>query len=86
MIVSVQDSGPGIAESVMPYLFKPFFTTKAKGSGLGLASSKKIIESHGGVVSVESQLGLGSRFFFSIPLKKSTVEQPVNPYTTHIML
>jgi signal transduction histidine kinase len=86
MIVSVQDNGPGIAESVMPYLFKPFFTTKAKGSGLGLASSKKIIESHGGVVSVGSQLGLGSRFFFSIPLKKNTDEQPVNPFTARTML
>ena len=86
VVASVQDSGPGIPESAMHYLFRPFWTTKAKGSGLGLASSKKIIESHGGVFSVGSQLGMGSRFFFSIPLKKKTNDQPVNPYMTRTVI
>lgn len=54
---SVIDNGPGVPEDLMPYLFDPFVTTKANGTGLGLALVSKIIGDHGGVIECESQPG-----------------------------
>ena len=51
----VQDNGPGIPEDLQPHLFDPFVTTKAGGSGLGLALVAKIIGDHGGVVEFDSE-------------------------------
>ena len=59
----VLDNGPGIAEEVMQRLFDPFVTTKATGSGLGLALIAKIIGDHGGIVECESH---GSRTIFKV--------------------
>lgn len=53
--VCVRDNGSGIAEDLVPYLFDPFVTTKAKGTGLGLALVAKIVGDHGGIVECESQ-------------------------------
>ncbi len=57
--VDIQDNGPGIPADIQERIFEPFFTTKAvgEGSGLGLDISKKIVEEHGGVISVQSQPG-----------------------------
>jgi len=55
LVVSVQDNGPGIPEDLRPHLFDPFVTTKATGTGLGLALVAKIIGDHGGVVEFDSQ-------------------------------
>ncbi|GBQ85187.1 two component sensor histidine kinase NtrB [Gluconacetobacter johannae DSM 13595] len=57
LVVSVRDSGPGIPDSIRPHLFEPFLTTKASGSGLGLALAGKIIGDHGGVIEIDSQPG-----------------------------
>jgi len=57
LVVTVRDSGPGIPESILPHLFEPFLTTKASGSGLGLALAGKIIDDHGGIIEVESRPG-----------------------------
>lgn len=54
---SVIDNGPGVPEDMLPYLFDPFVTTKANGTGLGLALVSKIIGDHGGVIECESQPG-----------------------------
>ena len=51
----VRDNGPGVPEELIPHLFDPFVTTKANGSGLGLALVAKIIRDHGGVIECESQ-------------------------------
>jgi two-component system nitrogen regulation sensor histidine kinase GlnL len=51
----VRDNGPGVPEELIPYLFDPFITTKANGTGLGLALVAKIIRDHGGVIECESQ-------------------------------
>ena len=67
-VVDVADNGIGIAEDVLPRIFEPFFTTKAKGSGLGLAVVKRIVEDHGGLISVRSVLGEGSAFCVRLPI------------------
>lgn len=64
---TVDDDGPGINEQLRTSLFKPFVSTKVKGTGIGLAICKKIIEEHGGSIRVEtSRLG-GARFVISLP-------------------
>jgi two-component system nitrogen regulation sensor histidine kinase GlnL len=55
LAISVQDNGGGIPEDLRPHLFDPFVTTKASGSGLGLALVAKIIDDHGGLIEVDSQ-------------------------------
>ncbi len=60
--VSVQDEGVGIPEKILPRIFVPYFTTKSKGNGLGLATSYSIISRHGGTITVSSQVNEGSTF------------------------
>lgn len=73
---SVEDTGPGIREEDIPRLFKPFeqleamLTKEHGGTGLGLALCKKIIELHDGRIWVESKFGKGSRFIFTLPVRK----------------
>lgn len=69
--VSVQDSGPGIPAEKMKNIFSPFFTTKDKGTGLGLAVSYRIIQDHGGDIQVDSEPGQGCRFTFYLPLEEA---------------
>src|SRR6185312_15982791 len=66
--VSVIDSGPGISPDNLEKLFQPFFTTKAKGMGMGLNISRTIIESHGGKLTAISNDDGGMRFSFTIPV------------------
>lgn len=68
MLITVTDTGVGIPAEVQPNLFKPMFTTKAKGQGLGLAVVKRLVEALGGSVSFESKVGYGSKFIVSLPL------------------
>ena len=63
------DSGEGISEKVMAKLFTPLFTTKAKGMGFGLAICKRIVEAHGGKVTVESVVGKGTTFTVTLPIE-----------------
>lgn len=74
MEISVEDTGPGIKAEDIPRLFQPFqqlettLTKKVPGTGLGLNLCKKFVELHGGGIWVESEMGKGSRFIFTIPL------------------
>jgi len=70
VVVSIRDTGVGIVEPDLVKLFTPFRTTKSKGMGLGLVASKRIVEAHNGELRVESEVGVGTRFYFSLPLKK----------------
>jgi len=63
----ISDSGGGVPAEVRPHLFRPFFTTKAQGTGLGLASSRAIIESHDGTIGFDNPPAGGSRFWFRLP-------------------
>ena len=65
--ISIRDTGKGISESQLAYIFDPFFSTKEEGSGLGLAISYKIIERFGGKLTAESLLGQGSVFIIKLP-------------------
>jgi two-component system NtrC family sensor kinase len=65
--ISVSDTGPGIAEDVVPKLFEPFFSTKQGGTGLGLALTHQIIREHGGVLHVHSTPGRGATFVIALP-------------------
>jgi signal transduction histidine kinase len=66
--ILVSDTGIGISEENMSKLFQPLFTTKAKGTGLGLAVCKRIVEAHGGEISFESEEGVGTMFTIKFPL------------------
>jgi signal transduction histidine kinase len=60
IVIEVIDTGPGIAPDVLSKIFDPYFTTKAGGSGLGLPTSRRIIEAMGGRLEVESEVGRGT--------------------------
>jgi len=68
VFVTVADTGEGIPNEVKDKLFKPLFTTKAKGQGFGLAVVKKLTEALNGEVTVESQIGKGTQFAVEIPM------------------
>jgi signal transduction histidine kinase len=63
----ISDTGVGMTEDVRHKLFEPFFTTKARGVGLGLAVCKRIIDAHGGTITVDSEPGAGSTFTVTVP-------------------
>jgi two-component system NtrC family sensor kinase len=68
-LISIGDSGAGIAEAIRSKIFDPFFTTKAVGlgTGLGLAISYGIVQDHGGSIEVQSEEGVGTEFVVRIP-------------------
>ncbi|MGC8911354.1 MAG: PAS domain S-box protein [Nitrososphaeria archaeon] len=68
IVLAVEDTGAGIPENILPKLFTPFFTTKAKGQGLGLAICKRFIEILNGKIDVRSEVGKGSKFTITIPI------------------
>ncbi len=68
--VAFKDTGKGIPEEVKAQLFKPFFTTKIKGIGIGLAICKKIVQAHHGIIVVESEIGKGSTFTVKLPIDR----------------
>jgi two-component system sensor kinase FixL len=67
--ISVLDSGAGISPESTDKIFRPFYTTKAGGTGLGLASSRACIEAHQGTIGFERAMPSGSRFFFRLPIE-----------------
>jgi PAS domain S-box-containing protein len=68
ILIKVKDTGAGISEDQLEMIFEPFYTTKvSEGTGLGLSITKKIMESMGGTVEIESELGKGSIIILSLP-------------------
>jgi signal transduction histidine kinase len=66
--IRVEDTGVGMDEETLRRIFTPLFTTKAKGTGLGLAVCKRLIEELGGDISVKSSKGMGTTFTLSLPI------------------
>ncbi len=67
--IHVIDTGPGIAPDRLARIFEPYFTTRPGGSGLGLPTSRRMVEEHGGTIDVHSEPGKGSDFTIRIPMK-----------------
>jgi signal transduction histidine kinase len=72
--VSVRDTGTGIDPEALEKLFVPFFTTKEKGTGLGLPISQRIVQAHGGELEVASRPGKGASFLVVLPIPPATKE------------
>jgi len=68
--LEISDTGGGIPKGELPRLFTPFFTTKARGCGLGLPVSKKIVDAHGGFIDITTEVGKGSRFTIFLPMRE----------------
>jgi two-component system, cell cycle sensor histidine kinase and response regulator CckA len=81
--IVVKDSGIGIPEKYLPKIFDPYFTTKEKGSGLGLATSYSIVKNHSGLIEVSSEVGKGTTFHVYLPATPAPVknEQQVRQAT-----
>ncbi len=67
VVIAIQDAGVGIPEQYLSKIFDPYFTTKDKGSGLGLATSYSIVRNHGGMIHVRTKSGEGSTFMIYLP-------------------
>jgi two-component system cell cycle sensor histidine kinase/response regulator CckA len=65
--ISIKDAGTGIPANLIPHIFDPFYTTKARGHGLGLATSHSIMEKHDGLIEVDSKPGVGTTFHLYLP-------------------
>jgi len=72
LTVAVRDTGVGIPPENLGRVFTPFFTTKARGQGLGLAVCKRLMEALGGTIAVTSRLGEGTTFTLKIPTNRTT--------------
>ncbi len=71
--VLVKDNGRGIPSDILPYIFHPFFSTKADGAGIDLSIFKRIVDNHQGRIDVDSQKGKGTSFDISIPLERRKI-------------
>jgi two-component system NtrC family sensor kinase len=78
VFIEMEDSGVGIPPEDLDRIFDPFFTTKeeGKGTGLGLSVSRNIVQNHGGVIGVQSTLGIGTIFRIVLPEEPPPVSDP----------
>jgi two-component system, sporulation sensor kinase D len=71
-LITIADNGEGISQENLEKIFTPFFTSKENGTGLGLVVCKRIIESFGGEIAIESKLKIGTQVRITLPLKEDT--------------
>ena len=84
VVVDVADDGPGMPADIAEKIFNPFFTTKAQGSGLGLAVVRKIVDAHDGRIDMTTADGRGTRFRVTLPVephKAGPVSRPTGPHS-----
>lgn len=80
--IFISDNGVGIAQQDLPRIFDPYYTTKRKGSGLGLATSQSIMKGHGGIITVESEVSVGTTVSVYLPASDGVVSDiSVTPST-----
>jgi len=70
VLITVADQGKGIPPENLPNIFRPFFTTKGHGTGLGLSLARRIVEAHGGTITVRSEVGKGTQFTLHLPIAR----------------
>lgn len=79
IFLSVIDNGPGMPPEVVEKAFKPFFTTRKGGTGLGLATTRRIVEAHGGRLELQSEVGHGTKFTLRLPSAPASTLLPYTP-------
>jgi signal transduction histidine kinase len=72
--LTVSDTGTGIPADVIDRIFEPYFTTKADGTGLGLAMAYKVVKEHGGDIYVQSEVGKGTCFRITLPAVRKALK------------
>ena len=65
--LTISDGSGGVSAEDLPHLFTPYFTTKSGGSGLGLPTSQRLIQEHGGTIPLHSDAGVGTDFTITLP-------------------
>jgi len=79
VVVEISDTGEGIGQTEMQYIFRPFYSSKTKGAGLGLSLCRRVVEDHGGEISVKSEVGRGTTFTVSLPVRQAKEVQAWAP-------
>ena len=79
VVLNVIDTGKGMAPEVAEKVFRPFFSTRPGGTGLGLATTRKIVAAHGGAIHVQSEVGRGSKFTIRLPAAASVIRPSSSP-------
>jgi signal transduction histidine kinase len=74
-LISVTDSGRGIGPEHLPFIFRPFYTTKGNGTGLGLSLARRIVEDHHGRIEVNSEVDKGTEFVVTLPIQHSKLRE-----------
>lgn len=72
--IILSDNGPGLTQEQLQRIFEPFYTTKMKGTGLGMAITKRIVEAHGGTITVDNRPDSGARFTVTLPRRPRRVQ------------
>lgn len=85
VVLEVIDTGKGMSPEVLSKAFKPFYSTRQGGTGLGLPTTKKIIEAHGGSITVDSARGNGTRFSIRLPISGVQSSETAGPATVYIL-
>jgi len=67
-VIQISDTGCGINKDILQNIFKPYYSSRPEGMGLGLATAKKIVEGHKGTITVNSEPGKGTSFTIKLPL------------------
>jgi signal transduction histidine kinase len=74
--ITVTDTGTGMDEETRSHIFTPFYTTKSRGIGLGLAVTKRVVEAHGGTIAVQSTPSVGTSFTVTVPAARTVASVP----------
>ena len=81
--IGIKDKGVGIPEDRLYRIFEPYFTTKGKGSGLGLMITYRIIKAHGGEIKMKSRVGRGTEITVILPLRRGKIPLPARRLAGH---
>jgi signal transduction histidine kinase len=84
-VIRVADNGVGLPDAHLTRVFEPFFAQRSKGSGLGLSVARRLVEGHGGVITVSSEQGRGSAFEVLLPAAPLSEEPPAPPASAPIL-